>query len=72
MGLVKLFAQRIDSDKGYDNLKLAQDLAKIADEYYGSKLQRRIERAWDQGFKDGQQKNPQIQAYLDAKKTEKA
>lgn len=34
MNLVQKFAKRIDNDSGYDNLLLAQDLAKIAKEHY--------------------------------------
>lgn len=35
---------------------------------YVAQLHRRIEKAYDNGFKDGQKHNPQIQAYLEAKK----
>jgi hypothetical protein len=34
MNLIEKFAERIDSDQGYDNLSLAQDLAKISDEHH--------------------------------------
>jgi len=35
---------------------------------YTEWMHKRIEKAYDQGFKDGQKGNPQIQEYLNSKK----
>ena len=37
MDLIEKFFRRIDSDSGYDNLSMAQDLVEIAKEYYTKK-----------------------------------
>lgn len=34
MNLTRKFANRIDNDNGYDNLKLAEDLEKIANKHF--------------------------------------
>jgi hypothetical protein len=38
MKLETKFGNRIDSDSGYDNLKLAQDLVTIAEKHYTKQL----------------------------------
>jgi len=38
MKLETKFGNRIDSDSGYDNLKLAQDLVTIAEKHYAKQL----------------------------------
>jgi D-ribose pyranose/furanose isomerase RbsD len=51
MKLNKKFAERIDADNGYDNQKLADDLAQIAENAIEKAL-KEIEARFDESLKD--------------------